>query len=1270
MNELILSQLNNQAPNANRAVGSIKTVEKSASRTIVSLDGNSLPILSGAYTGEESAVFDVEIDSLTVTTPIVSAVIEKISGDGTIESVSADTGATAETITITLNNLGTDERAASVSIYNRIIQAQITGTGGNSLSIAVDESGLVFSPSTYTLLKSLSAGAEKLTGIEYNFGGLSLDSRGQIQSGTQRFRFRGYPGIYRQYREFNNGEHVYVFTPKIAYAIPEGTPVDVVTGDRVVTVLDSGVVQETFPGIVTVFDFLNAMDTASALVEVAGAVVEDKLPGGDSVIDLDLVTHSIALPVTATGSTYAKTLDDITVAIDAPTQIIEIECTDNGDMGDEVWKVTGNLSGALGDAISGTPFTSAVCGFTVPEKIVPTTDTVSGTYIPTSRDADEAIPSVCVNYVTALKNAKNGTYTFVYTERSTGGCEPCSGLDGSPPQGMCADQPGGAAGVIPVTQQVRQGRLQQWLAGFTADNVDLATNSTNGLSRIQYQANDITLARQAYTVLLEALTTLHAGEAVIAYPMWLASTAYAEGDAVQPTVDNGHFYRALNAGTSDGTEPALWDTADGETTDNDIQWQDMGIKPLAAWDDLFADVQAELLQLHDTDKLQLWQANTVYVGRINDTGLIGSNVVSQDIIDYNALIATGAIAIDRVIDSGSNGHEYEAFTDLYSVPARATSTAYSIGDVVTYEMPALFNANTGNPEYVHRYASAKCTTAGTTSAIEPTDELFPISLADVAPGGLFTDGTAVFQFVGRSYPSLGIRYVPGFESDATEPTFETDGTNTIEAKGVQWVDNGTIASANPKSGWLNSANNAQITAFADKYREAADRILSNAQLQLSPKANANTIQEVSPCWQDEGGAWWVYSGEEGFLPAFTNDPYYSVVRGSDGKIRPTYEFYFYIAVSESCAGALKAGDKVTITIKDAQRTYQIGDLFRLPIVYSAPLALTDGQTGDNLNTWKVKGSISGALTDYVVEHGNELDYNLHSLHFTIFRGDIPYLVGDSYEFSVSGGTFKWRKNSDPYTTGVDIAPVVALSDGLLVEFPPAVTPQFAIGDSWQFAVRQPYAVSNMTTPTLDYYDSGVTGVSIILSWASLTQIDWLAIAGHDLSGVTILYSDDGGTTKIPAVVTEGVVISAPISIPIDWVDISSTAGSRIAWLFAGTGFTASVCVEQSIGWANTIDAGERSANWQYGGLDGELNYRIIPNADYLQLKAIFQNAKENGDWPVMYFPNKNIPEESGTCRFTDNRLAVSDFRRFGNPTTTNRRLSTKVTLEHYSFSAD
>lgn len=60
------------------------------------------------------------------------------------------------------------------------------------------------------------------------------------------------------------------------------------------------------------------------------------------------------------------------------------------------------------------------------------------------------------------------------------------------------------------------------------------------------------------------------------YSSWSASTSYSAGDIIIPTTRNGRRYRAMNAGTSDSSEP-IWSTVSGATiTDNDITWEEYG----------------------------------------------------------------------------------------------------------------------------------------------------------------------------------------------------------------------------------------------------------------------------------------------------------------------------------------------------------------------------------------------------------------------------------------------------------------------------------------------------------------------------------------------------------------------------------------------------------------------------------------------------------------------------------------------------------------------
>lgn len=60
-------------------------------------------------------------------------------------------------------------------------------------------------------------------------------------------------------------------------------------------------------------------------------------------------------------------------------------------------------------------------------------------------------------------------------------------------------------------------------------------------------------------------------------PAWQLGLGYVLGQRVQPTTPNGHYYSALNAGTSDATEPAVWPTDGSTVMDNDIEWDDYGL---------------------------------------------------------------------------------------------------------------------------------------------------------------------------------------------------------------------------------------------------------------------------------------------------------------------------------------------------------------------------------------------------------------------------------------------------------------------------------------------------------------------------------------------------------------------------------------------------------------------------------------------------------------------------------------------------------------------
>lgn len=99
-----------------------------------------------------------------------------------------------------------------------------------------------------------------------------------------------------------------------------------------------------------------------------------------------------------------------------------------------------------------------------------------------------------------------------------------------------------------------------------ADTHDYKDDVTNEVTGTGYTAGGATLAfkTNTYTAANSWATA------------WAASTAYAVGDIVIPTVANGHLYMCVVAGTSAASQPT-WPTVSGQTVaDNTATWAEIG----------------------------------------------------------------------------------------------------------------------------------------------------------------------------------------------------------------------------------------------------------------------------------------------------------------------------------------------------------------------------------------------------------------------------------------------------------------------------------------------------------------------------------------------------------------------------------------------------------------------------------------------------------------------------------------------------------------------
>jgi hypothetical protein len=55
--------------------------------------------------------------------------------------------------------------------------------------------------------------------------------------------------------------------------------------------------------------------------------------------------------------------------------------------------------------------------------------------------------------------------------------------------------------------------------------------------------------------------------------IWTLNTVYLAGAWIVPTIGNGYFYQAENAGSSGATQPTFGTTVNGFTTDGTVHWR-------------------------------------------------------------------------------------------------------------------------------------------------------------------------------------------------------------------------------------------------------------------------------------------------------------------------------------------------------------------------------------------------------------------------------------------------------------------------------------------------------------------------------------------------------------------------------------------------------------------------------------------------------------------------------------------------------------------------
>lgn len=435
-----------------------------------STKGTARAKLSGDYTGTEEALYEIEITD-TIVDPgmaLVSAPTFSGVGSGRVTGISS-TG-DAQSYTIELTSAGIEGAHASVGIEGVVVEAVVEGTAGDGITINVNQSGLTFTASSYSLLSNLTAGSGGV-GVpligqpgEFDWDTKAIDVvDGTIPLDAHRVSFGDdRSNVHLSYKRYTNSRWEYFLQPALTRELPKGTLIYFVTGGREVVISNGTPAEDmTISNVITAYDLLYGIKSyADPIVRVNDAyiVIDDRTPTGQAARELTARTDARAEMTSGSGSQYATGLEDVYVHPDAGTQLVTFTCTavtaaDHpfSSIGHERWDVKSSLHGSLGVATTGEIFADIDFAARVPAKYPPGFGVPKGRFSITNityAGRAEAVdpPPICPVALALGPEAVDDTLTFTYTKRPSGNCD-CSDMDVPNLSGTCLGTTGGTGGV-------------------------------------------------------------------------------------------------------------------------------------------------------------------------------------------------------------------------------------------------------------------------------------------------------------------------------------------------------------------------------------------------------------------------------------------------------------------------------------------------------------------------------------------------------------------------------------------------------------------------------------------------------------------------------------------------------------------------------------------------------------------------------------------------------------------------------------------------------
>jgi hypothetical protein len=1169
--------------------------------------------LTGDYSGAEDTTVDIKIFDETVSgTPKVSAPIFSGVGNGKMTDLSATSSVAAQTFVVVLEDLGTATVKAYAPFAGVTLRAQASGTPGNLITLSVDNSLLTRTPTQFALQHDLAAVTNEYTGDEWDFGAAVLNPDLTIPDTAPRVSFGADPQVYRAYKFYRDGHYIFGFSD-----------------------------------VVSVYDALNGIRAASTLIEVVGAIVNDKTSGGQGATDLSVWTSAYQVGLGNSGGdqvAHAELL--VTPSAAAPTETLTIKVIDATQVGAERWSVRGDVSGSLANAITNVLYADGDYTFKIPPPVVDTNappGTIVVTYQPISVGRDGGDPQLCSFPALLGSAARDGVWEFEYRRRPTNPCDCTTGdLEGGPNDTCLGITPDGGEIVSDESRLIRLQRLTTAVRGFIGDNTPPYPTLEAGSSPIDTDAVDIRWINKTAAILKDALTK---AASYTPLAVWQPSHAY-DLDQMRESINRSGYRFAVTSVSSDklsgGSEPAWVNTVGSTTTDNHVTWTCIGKTPFLMWDDMFAQWKVETAAL----------ASIAY-GRAAATEWAATTIV-----------AVGAVV--RPSTANRNGH-------LYLNPSTLTTGASEPSPWPTLPRGVVANGNGTLIEFlqywkantVYKLGAIATPGDGYTWVVttEGTSDVTTEPNWFTAGNGV-NDGSVVWtRTAGRALTVLPVdEYFDRYSSMSndiaaaagTDPTFSDAGRHGDDC----WQDFG-----DSDFWWEFTGTELYLPAQTGHYYHSAKLVndpITGQQIAQSSKEFAFALRFGCPANLQEGdkiqvtisgnvGTHGYADGDQFTVPIIHAIP---LPFGGGQTGNDTLKFH----VSGSVAGAFPEYNLLTAAAPPARvnsHVYAIGDRYTPAIPngrFYECIAPGAAAGSPPVFTTNRTSYTDGAAT--FIDMGGVSSYSDSGLAFDITPGGIDFALGDKFTFVIEGGHFKlsfdggisWSSATVIADT-VDLTAFDASLAGVIANFTGGVAPSWKTNDRWTFLLEAVNGVDGLRQPT-DARTAWTGSTAIVITPGATKPADCVLIGDHTIPSdatITLLGSDDNfSTTPFSQIIPWQ---QTHIYLPLTNCNrakykVTVDKGGDLSWLWLGNGLDLKLP-------NGVVELGRLTKRYRMPSqiatksLSGNVEHSGLTQASVTDLVTGLAHACQFDDQRLGIVPNEN-ETEIGIVAFAADSLDVTD----------------------------